>query len=62
MVPGRSQGVLQHMGRRRRKPIGGVHENSDRREGRLLLPWNQYGIVVVSWVDDDARRWIGLGD
>jgi hypothetical protein len=41
------------------KPIGGVHENFGIGAKSSLLPWNQYGIVVVSWVDDDpAMIWL----
>lgn len=35
------------------KPIGGVHENFGIGAKSSLLPWNQYGIVIVSWVDND---------
>ncbi len=35
------------------KPIGGVHENFGVGAKTSLLPWNRYGIVVVSWVDGD---------
>jgi hypothetical protein len=41
------------------KPIGGVHENFGVGAKTSLLPWNKYGIVVVSWVDGDASMiWI----
>lgn len=41
------------------KPIGGVHENFGIGAKSSLLPWNQYGIVVVSWVDGDpAMIWL----
>jgi hypothetical protein len=41
------------------KPIGGLHENFGIGAKSSLLPWNQYGIVVVSWVDDDpAMIWL----
>ena len=36
------------------KPIGGVHENFGVGAKTTLLPWNKYGIVVVSWVDGEA--------
>jgi hypothetical protein len=38
------------------KPIGGLHEIGAKSS---LLPWNHYGIVVVSWVDGDpAMIWL----
>lgn len=41
------------------KPIGGLHENFGIGAKSSLLPWNQYGIVVVSWVDNDpAMIWL----
>jgi hypothetical protein len=41
------------------KPIGGVHENFGIGAKSSLLPWNQHGIVVVSWVDGDpAMIWL----
>lgn len=41
------------------KPIGGVHENFGIGAKSSLLPWNQYGIVVVSWVGGDpAMIWL----
>ena len=41
------------------KPIGGVRENFGIGAKSSLLPWNQYGIVVVSWVDGDpAMIWL----
>lgn len=41
------------------KPIGGLHENFGIGAKSSLLPWNQYGIVVVSWVDEDpAMIWL----
>lgn len=41
------------------KPIGGVHENFGVGSKTSLLPWNTYGIVVVSWVDGDPSMiWI----
>lgn len=36
------------------KPIGGLHENFGIGAKSSLLPWNRYGIVVVSWHDGDA--------
>ncbi len=36
------------------KPIGGVHENFGVGAKTSLLPWNRYGVVVVSWVEDQA--------
>ena len=32
------------------KPIGGIHENYGVGSKTSLLPWNHYGIVIVSWV------------
>lgn len=41
------------------KPIGGAHENFGVGSKTSLLPWNTYGIVVVSWVDGDPSMiWI----
>jgi hypothetical protein len=41
------------------KPIGGVHENFGVGAKTSLLPWNTYGVVVVSWVDGDpAMIWV----
>jgi hypothetical protein len=41
------------------KPIGGLHENFGIGAKSSLLPWNQHGIVVVSWVDGDpAMIWL----
>ena len=33
------------------KPIGGVHQNFGVGSKTSLLPWNRFGMVVVSWVD-----------
>ena len=33
------------------KPIGGLHENFGVGAKTSLLPWNQYGLVVISWVE-----------
>jgi len=35
------------------KPIGGAHENFGVGAKTALLPWNRYGVVVVSWVDGE---------
>jgi hypothetical protein len=41
------------------KPIGGLHENFGVGVKTSLLPWNRYGVVVVSWVDGEASMiWI----
>lgn len=41
------------------KPIGGVHENFGVGAKTSLLPWNQHGVVVVSWVDGEASMiWV----
>lgn len=41
------------------KPIGGVHENFGIGAKSSLLPWNRYGLVVVSWVDDEPSMiWV----
>ena len=41
------------------KPIGGLHENFGVGSKTSLLPWNTYGVVVVSWVDGDPSMiWI----
>ena len=41
------------------KPIGGVHENFGVGSKTSLLPWNTYGIVVISWVDGDPSMiWV----
>jgi hypothetical protein len=33
------------------KPIGGEHENFGVGAKTGLMPWNHYGIVVISWAD-----------
>ena len=41
------------------KPIGGIHDNFGVGSKTSLLPWNQYGMVVVSWVDGDPSMiWV----
>jgi hypothetical protein len=41
------------------KPIGGIHENFGVGAKTSLLPWNKYGVVVVSWRDGVASMiWI----
>jgi hypothetical protein len=41
------------------KPIGGLHENFGVGAKTSLLPWNQYGLVVISWVAGDAAMiWV----
>jgi hypothetical protein len=41
------------------KPIGGVHENFGIGAKSSLLPWNRYGLVVISWVDGEAAMiWV----
>jgi hypothetical protein len=41
------------------KPIGGAHENFGVGSKTSLLPWNHYGMVVISWVDGDASMiWV----
>lgn len=41
------------------KPIGGEHENFGVGAKTSLLPWNTYGVVVVSWVDGDPSMiWV----
>lgn len=43
------------------KPIGGVHENFGVGAKTSLLPWNKYGVVVISWVPGDpagAMIWL----
>lgn len=41
------------------KPIGGLHENFGIGAKSSLLPWNRYGLVVISWVDGDAAMiWV----
>jgi hypothetical protein len=41
------------------KPIGGLHENFGVGAKTSLLPWNQYGLVVISWYEGDASMiWV----
>ena len=41
------------------KPIGGVHQNFGVGAKTTLLPWNEHGVVVVSWKDGDGSMiWI----
>jgi hypothetical protein len=41
------------------KPIGGVHENFGVGAKTSLLPWNRYGMVVISWVDGEPSMiWV----
>src|SRR5690242_6666551 len=41
------------------KPIGGVHQNFGVGAKTTLLPWNQFGVVVVSWKNGDGSMiWI----
>jgi hypothetical protein len=41
------------------KPIGGVHQNYGIGAKTTLLPWNQHGVVVISWKDGEASMiWI----
>jgi len=41
------------------KPIGGLHENYGVGAKTSLLPWNKYGLVVISWQDGDASMiWV----
>ncbi len=41
------------------KPIGGAHENFGVGSKTSLLPWNRYGMVVISWVGGDASMiWV----
>lgn len=41
------------------KPIGGEHENFGIGSKTSLMPWNAYGIVVVSWKDGEPSMiWI----
>ena len=42
------------------KPIGGVHENFGVGAKTSLLPWNRYGMVVISWVDGEPAMHQGL--
>jgi hypothetical protein len=36
------------------KPIGGLHQNFGVGSKTSLLPWNRYGVVVVSWVGGEG--------
>ncbi len=41
------------------KPIGGAHENFGVGSKTSILPWNRYGMVVISWVNGDASMiWV----
>src|SRR5262245_50405561 len=41
------------------KPIGGIHENFGVGAKTSLLPWNRYGLVVISWVDGEPSMiWV----
>lgn len=41
------------------KPIGEPHQNFGVGSKTSLLPWNKYGVVVISWKDGDASMiWI----
>ncbi len=41
------------------KPIGGAHENFGVGSKTSLLPWNKYGMVVISWVNGDPSMiWV----
>jgi hypothetical protein len=41
------------------KPIGGLHENYGVGAKTSLLPWNRYGLVVISWVDSEPSMiWV----
>lgn len=41
------------------KPIGDVHENFGVGAKTSILPWNRYGMVVISWVDGiPAMIWV----
>lgn len=41
------------------KPIGGVHENFGIGAKTSLLPWNRYGLVVISWKDGEPSMiWV----
>ena len=41
------------------KPIGGEHENYGVGSKTSLLPWNPYGVVVVSWQDGEGSMiWV----
>jgi hypothetical protein len=41
------------------KPIGGVHQNFGIGAKTTLLPWNQHGVIVVSWKNGEGSMiWI----
>jgi hypothetical protein len=41
------------------KPIGGLHENFGVGAKTSLLPWNRYGLVVISWVEGEPSMiWV----
>lgn len=41
------------------KPIGGAHENFGVGAKTSLMPWNRYGMVVISWVEGDPSMiWV----
>lgn len=41
------------------KPIGGMHENFGIGAKSSLLPWNKYGLVVISWAMGEASMiWV----
>jgi hypothetical protein len=41
------------------KPIGGLHENFGVGAKTSLLPWNRYGLVVISWVGGEPSMiWV----
>lgn len=41
------------------KPIGGLHENFGVGAKTSLLPWNRYGLVVISWQDGEPSMiWV----
>jgi hypothetical protein len=45
------------------KAIGGIHENFGVGSKTSLLPWNRYGVVVISWVDGTPSMvWIRQDD
>ena len=37
------------------KPIGGEHQNFGIGAKSSLLPWNKYGLIVISWVEGDPE-------
>lgn len=41
------------------KPIGGIHENFGVGSKTSLMPWNTYGMVVISWVNGEPSMvWV----